>query len=186
MVTQNPQIRFTYEDYCQLSEDKRYELIDGEFYEMAPAPSSIHQRIVLKLARLLSDLVEQLGLGEVFISPFDVILSDNDVVQPDLFFVSRERLHLISIRGCEGAPDLVVEVMSPSTSRRDWELKRRLYAAYGVREYWIIDPAAGSIEVLVLSNGGYVSQGIVAGERALVSPILPGFTFPVAGIFPTD
>ena len=183
MATKNPKVRFTYEDYCQLPDDKRYELIDGEFYEMAPSPSSVHQWASFTLARLMADFVYRLALGVVYVAPYDVILSDNDTMQPDILFVAEGRRDIITQRACEGAPDLVVEVLSPSTSSRDLGLKRERYARFGVREYWIVDPVARSIEVLVLENGAFVSKGIYTGEVSPESSVLPGFGFTVQGVF---
>ena len=184
MVTKNPKVRYTYEDYCQLPDDRRYELIDGEFYEMAPSPSSIHQRTLLKLARLMADFVESRLLGVVYIAPLDVILSENDTMQPDILFVSAGREGIITQRACEGPPDLVVEVLSPSTSRRDLGIKRRRYARFGVREYWLVDPVARSIEVLVLRDGEFVSLWVYAGEMLPDSEVMPGLVFAVSSIFP--
>ena len=184
MVTKNPKVRYTYEDYCQLPDDRRYELIDGEFYEMAPSPSSIHQRTLLKLARLIADFVESRLLGVVYIAPLDVILSENDTTQPDILFVSAGREGIITQRACEGPPDLVVEVLSPSTSRRDLGIKRRRYDLFGVREYWLVDPVARSIEVLVLRDGEFVSLGVYAGGMSPDSEVMPGLVFAVSSIFP--
>ena len=183
MVTGKPRVRYTYEDYCQLPDDKRYELIDGEFYEMAPSPITVHQRLLLTLARLLADWVDGHILGEVLVAPFDVILSDNDTFQPDILFVSESRRSIITHRACEGAPDLVVEILSPSTSQRDLGIKRERYALFGVREYWIVDPVALSLEVLALREGEYVSLGAYAGESSLESGVLPGFVLPALSIF---
>ena len=183
MVTRNPKVRFTYEDYCQLPDDKRYELIDGEFYEMAPSPITVHQRILLMLARLLADWVDQHEMGEVFIAPFDVILSENDTMQPDVLFVAEARRSIITRRACEGAPDLVVEILSPSTSRRDLGIKRERYALFGVREYWIVDPVAMSLEVLALREGEFVSLGTYTGEASPASEVVAGFSLPVMSIF---
>lgn len=184
MVTKNPKVRYTYEDYCQLPDDRRYELIDGEFYEMAPAPGSVHQWASFKLARLMADFVESRLLGVVYIAPLDVILSENDTMQPDILFVSAGREGIITQRACEGPPDLVVEVLSPSTSRRDLGIKRRQYARFGVREYWLVDPVARSIEVLVLRDGKFVSLGVYAGEMSPDSEVMPGLVFAVSSIFP--
>ena len=183
MVTRKPKVRHTYEDYCLLPDDKRFELIDGEFYEMAPSPITVHQRTLLFLARLLSDWVDLHGLGEVFIAPFDVILSEHDTFQPDVLFVSEARRSIITHRACEGAPDLVVEILSPSTSQRDLGIKRNRYALFGVREYWIVDPVACSLEVLALREGDYVSLGTHTGEDTPASEVLAGLTFPVMSIF---
>ena len=177
MATQKPKVRFTYEDYCQLPDDKRYELIDGEFYEMAPSPSAVHQWSSFALARLLADFVDRLALGVVYMAPFDVILSENDTLQPDILFVKEERQSIITHRACEGAPDLVVEVLSPSTSQRDLGIKRERYARFDVQEYWLVNPVARSIEVLVLREGVYFSLGVYAGEMSPESPVLPAWAF---------
>ena len=183
MATRNPKVRYTYEDYCRLPDDRRYELIDGELY-LAPSPGTLHQWSSFKLGRLMADFVDRLFLGVVFVAPYDVILSDNDTMQPDILFVAQGRRNIITERACEGAPDLVVEVLSPSTTRRDLVLKRARYAKFGVREYWVVNPATRSIEVLTLREGEYVSLGIYSGEMSPDSPVLPGFAFAVREIFP--
>ena len=185
MVTKNPKVRYTYADYCQLPDDTRYELIDGEFY-LIPSPGSQHQRVSFKLARLMADFVESLLLGVVYVAPLDVILSDHDTLQPDILFVAAGRESIITPRACEGAPDLVVEVLSPSTSRRDLVLKRERYARFGVREYWLVDPAARSLELLTLQDGVFHSRGIYTGNMTPASAVLPGFAFRVDALFPAD
>ena len=185
MVTKNPKVRYTYADYCQLPDDTRYELIDGEFY-LIPSPGSRHQRVSFRLARLMADFVESLLLGVVYVAPLDVILSDHDTLQPDILFVAAGRESIITPRACEGAPDLVVEVLSPSTSRRDLVLKRERYARFGVREYWLVDPAARSLELLTLQEGLFHSRGIYTGNMTPASAVLPGFVFRVDALFPAD
>jgi Uma2 family endonuclease len=182
MSTRKARVRFTYRDYCLLPEDKRYELIDGELY-MAPAPGSRHQRYLFRLARILADFVEQHSAGEVFISPFDVILSNTDVVQPDLVFISSQRQEIITERGCEGAPDLVVEVLSRSTRERDTEIKRKLYANYGIPEYWLVDPEAQTIEVLNLGDVDLVPQQVFTSGSNVTSTIIQELSIPVEQVF---
>ncbi len=145
---------WTYEDYLKLEDDKRYEIIEGELIE-TPAPSVTHQRLVKRLLKLLDEFVEKKSLGEVFVSPIDVILSDTNVVQPDLVFVSKERSDIVQNRGIFGAPDLVVEVISPSTLKKDTEDKKRIYARFGVKELWLIFPGEKAIEVFSLKGDGY-------------------------------
>ena len=133
-------IRLTYEDYCRLPSDgKRYEIIDGELF-VTPSPFRPHQRVVTRLTRYLSTFVEENELGEVFVAPFDVVFSRFDVVEPDLLYVSKGRLSVLTEKNVQGAPDLVVEVLSPSTAETDRTIKLKLYARYGVQEHWIIDP----------------------------------------------
>ena len=185
MSTRRAKVRFNYGDYCLLPEDKRYDLIDGELY-MAPAPSSRHQRLLLRLARLLADFIELHGLGEVYIAPLDVILSEQDVLQPDLLFVAQERREIISERGCEGPPDLVVEILSPATEQRDRELKRKVYAKYGVPEYWLVDPEAESIEVMTLEAEDFGSPSVYLREGLVVSRIIPRLSLAVSQVFQTQ
>lgn len=185
MVTKKPKVRYTYADYCQLPDDTRYELIDGELY-LIPSPGTAHQRAFLQLARRMADFVESRDLGVVYIAPFDVILSDHDTLQPDILFVAAGRQPIITARACEGPPDLVVEVLSPSTAGRDLALKRERYARFGVREYWLVDPVARSIEVLTWQEGAFHSQGIYAGDMSPVSAVLPGFIFRTDNIFPNS
>jgi len=152
----NPKIRFTYEDYKSLpeSETKRCELLGGELI-MVPPPSVYHQRIAKKLGFLLQGFVEERGLGEVFFAPLDVVLGKGEkreVVQPDIFFVSRERREIIAEEEVRGAPDLVIEITSPATEERDRHYKKTLYARHGVREYWIVDPEARTVEVFALGR----------------------------------
>ena len=175
---QNPQIKFTYRDYLLLPEQDRRELIEGEFY-MPPSPSFRHQNIVAHLGSKLRHYVEANKLGVVLFAPMDVVLSETNVVQPDILFISNERREIITPANISGAPDLVVEILSPSTAERDRELKLRLYSRYGVREYWIVDPDEESVHVLELGTdtiGTYASG-------AVSSPLLPGLRTDVEDIF---
>ena len=113
------------------------------------------------------------GLGLVYIAPLDVVLTDNDTVQPDILFVSTERLHIITGGKVQGAPDLVVEILSPSTAGYDMGYKMDLYARHGVKEYWIGDCEAETIRVLLLVNGAFVTAGVYGRGQTLTSPTLP-------------
>ena len=182
MVVTTPRVKFTYEDYRNTPEDKRYELLDGELV-VSPSPKTRHQRLIWSFGRPLADFVETKELGEVFFSPFDVVFSDTEVVQPDLLFVSNERSHIITEDNIRGAPDLVIEILSPSTADRDRTFKRTLYERHGVREYWMADPAARNITVLLLGEDGFELVGIYGEGQTLTSPTLRGFTLDVRGIF---
>ena len=132
-------IRLTYEDYCRLPSDgKRYEIIDGELF-VTPSPFRPHQRAVTRLTSHLSTFVEENGLGEVFVAPFDVVFSRFDVVEPDLLYVSKGRLSVLTEKNVQGAPDLVVEVLSPSTAETDRTIKLKLFAACPLRRSGILD-----------------------------------------------
>jgi Uma2 family endonuclease len=157
------------------------ELWDGELI-MSPSPSFFHQEIVVRFHDLLRAWVGKHGLGKTGVAPLDLILTERQVVQPDVFFVANDRLAILTDR-LRGAPDLVVEVLSPGTRRRDRIEKRDLYEQHGVKEYWLIDPEARTVEVLFLERGEYRLAGRwLPGEQA-ASRLLAGFTVPVAPLF---
>jgi Uma2 family endonuclease len=182
MATSRPKVRFTYSDYCLLPDDKRYELIDGDLY-MAPAPLIRHQVILRTLLSLLWPFVRDNGLGQVYSSPVDVIFSNEDVFQPDLLFVAAGREGIVTERACEGPPDLVIEILSPSTGQRDRELKRKVYANYGVKEYWLVDPENDSVQVLRLAEVDFADCGIFRSGSSLTTPLLPGLELLVSEVF---
>lgn len=178
-----PGPKFTYEDYQLLPEDKRYEIIEGELL-VAPAPTTRHQRILLELAIKLSLHSKAAGVGMVLPAPTDVILSHENIVQPDILFIAKERLGVVDpLGGVHGAPDLVVEILSPSTASRDQLVKRKLYGKYGVREYWVVDPASASIEVLVLRDSGLETWRVFPTGTVLHSPLLPDLLLPTGDVF---
>jgi Uma2 family endonuclease len=175
-------LRFTYEDYLLLPEDRRYEIIDGDLF-MTPAPGTPHQRIVGNLYLRLREHVDDRRLGEVLISPCDVVLSPTDVVQPDVLFVAVDRASIIGEKFISAAPDLVVEVLSPSTEDRDRTLKAKLYARAGVRELWIADTKEKRIEVLTNSGDGFRREALFGVGTVLRSTLLPGLEIPIAEVF---
>ncbi|MEK7280457.1 MAG: Uma2 family endonuclease, partial [Nitrospirota bacterium] len=157
-------IRFTYEDYAHFPDDrKQYQIVDGEVY-MVPAPVPYHQRVSWNIEIIVHNYVSRHDLGEVFHAPCDVILSNENVVQPDIFFISKDRLNIITEKNISGPPDLIIEILSPYTEKLDRTLKRDLYARYGVSEYWLADPATKSIEVLSLSGKEFSSIGIYGNK----------------------
>ena len=174
--------KLTYEDYASLPDDERYELIDGELIPM-PSPKEIHQRILLLLGASWLWFVLERHLGAVYAAPFDVILSPTNVVQPDLIFVSSARAHIITEDNIRGAPDLIVEILSPSTAGYDRTTKRNLYARHGVREYWLIDPYAKTITVLTLGANGYDTYAVYGECDTLTSPALAGFELNLSDLF---
>lgn len=183
MVT-NPSVRLTVRDYLDIPEEdeNRYELIDGELY-MAPAPSWEHQESTVNLVSILRAFVRANELGRVVASPIDVYLSNEDVFQPDIVFVSVERLNLIRSSGVHGAPDLVVEVLSPSTERIDRTLKAERYAMFGAKEYWQADPIAKTITVLRARNGAFERTGVFTEGMTVETPLLPGLRVDVSAVF---
>ncbi|HUF76884.1 MAG TPA: Uma2 family endonuclease, partial [Longimicrobiales bacterium] len=138
----------------------RYEVIDDELV-VTPGTTARHQRIVRELMYRLVGFTKEQGLGEVFSAPFDVLFAEGDYVEPDLLFVRSDRLHLVSDRGVEGPPDLVVEVVSPSTAARDRGAKLDRYRLFGVAEYWVVDPDGQTVEVWDLAGGA--SEPVVYG-----------------------
>ena len=180
----NAQARLTYRDYFDLPEsDDRYELIDGELY-MAPTPIPEHQIFVYFLAKVIEEFVTRHRLGRMIISPQDVVLSDDIVVQPDIMFVSNERLHIIKWgHFVQGSPDLVVEVLSPSTERFDRTVKRERYARFGVREYWTADIVGRTIEVNVSSGDEFEVVGVYGEGDIFESPLLTGLEVDISGVF---
>ena len=179
MVTQT---KLTYQDYANTPDDERYELIDGVLI-MVPAPNIAHQRSHRNLGVQMTTFVDQRELGEVFLAPTDVVLSDTDVVQPDVLFISKERQHIITEANIQGAPDLVVEILSPSTSRNDWREKRDLYAEHGVNEYWVVDTANRVVYVMLLKDGVLDIVETYASGDVLTSPTLKGFEVSVDDLF---
>ena len=183
VTTTKPRTKLTYEDYLNTPDDERYELINGELI-MAPSPRWAHQEADMEIGSILHTFVKRYNLGVVCSAPFDVVLSDTDVVQPDLLFVSRERLHIITEDNIQGAPDLAVEILSPSTSARDRGYKRDLYAKHGVKEYWQVDTDAKRITVLSLNaDGDYDVVAVYGVGQTLASPLLPGFALNLDEIF---
>jgi Uma2 family endonuclease len=170
----------TYEDYCQSKGEGRWELIAGEPFSMSPAPTPVHQRIVRKLAVALTDGLQG-GTCEVFVSPIDVKFSNHDVVQPDLVVVCDP--NQIADRGIEGAPSLVIEVVSPSSLRHDRIRKFNLYAKYGIGEYWIVSPYPAMLEVFSLSGEEYRAAAMLSDLDAIHSPAFPQLKFPLTDIF---
>src|SRR4030066_1697600 len=165
--------KYTYEDYLQNPEDQRYELIEGELI-MSPSPIPKHQRISGKIDFILRKFVTENNIGEVFYAPCDVYLDEENVVQPDILFISEERTHIIGKTHIQGAPDLAVEILSESTAYTDLMKKKRLYARFGVKEYWIVDPDGKTIELHCLKEGVFVLFKSFSENDELESPLLPG------------
>lgn len=181
MVTK-PATKLTYADYLNAPGEERYELIDGGLVVVG-SPSIAHQTVSMGLSLEVGNFVRERALGQVFHAPTDVILTDTDVVQPDLVFVSKERGHVVTSANIQGAPDLVVEILSPSTASLDRTTKRDLYAEHGVKEYWIADPAAQTVAVMLLKDGGFDVVGEYGREDTLTSPTLEGLTLDLNKLF---
>ncbi len=177
-----PRIKFTVNDYMTAPPDKRYQLLDGEMI-VAPSPTERHQAISGNLYVILRQYVNLRNLGRVWYAPLDVVLSNHDVAQPDVFFISNERSDIVTEANIQGAPDLVVEVLSPGTTQYDRGYKRSLYGHHGVREYWLVDPEAETVEVLTSNSEGLVSHGTYHRGDMLTSPLLEGLSISLEQIF---
>ena len=175
-------VKFTYEDYLLMEEEKRYEIIDGRRY-MVAAPTPYQQWISARLEQVLRAFVETHDLGLVLDAPCDVVLSPTDIVQPDIFFIAQEHRDIVTERNIWGAPDLVVKILSPTTAQRDRDVKRKLYAAHGVREFWIVSPEGQTVEVLELGETGYRRTGLYARDEKLHSPSFPELAIRLASVF---
>ena len=183
MVDAKPKTKLTYEDYRNTPDDERWELLNGELV-MAPSPATTHQRVFRRLFLMLNSFVVPMGLGEVLSAPLDVILSDTNVVQPDVLFVSNQREHIIHDANIKGAPDLVIEILSPSTASRDWRTKLDLYAQHGVRESWVVDPDGQRIWVMAGPEVELHEVDNYGREDRLTSPTLTGFSANLDQVFP--
>ncbi len=181
----NQRTKLTVKDYMETPDDVRCQLIDGELI-LAPSPTTKHQRISIEISMAVSQFVRRHGLGVVFYAPLDVLLTANDVFQPDILFISNERREIRTAANIQGAPDLVVEILSPSTERHDRGRKQEIYGRLGVREYWIVDPQAETVEVLSESHSGLTATATYGFEDALVSPLLPGLSIDLAEVFAED
>ncbi|MCI5212312.1 MAG: Uma2 family endonuclease [Candidatus Electrothrix sp. ATG2] len=184
---------YTYADYLSWDDQDRWELINGEVWDMSPAPSRLHQEISIRLSSLLYDFFRRRDCS-VYAAPFDVRLPDEDhaedhavttVVQPDISVIcDREKL---DERGCVGAPDLVVEILSPSTAAKDLKVKRALYEEHGVREYWLFHPVDRTVMAYRLGpNRQYVKAEIFDRDDLLGSPLFDGLEIPLTEIFQED
>ncbi|MBF0409859.1 MAG: Uma2 family endonuclease [Candidatus Riflebacteria bacterium] len=180
---------YTYGDYLNWPDEERYEIIDGEVFDMTPAPLTVHQRILLNLALPFGNYLKGKPC-KLFIAPFDIRLPKADepdkdvrtVVQPDLVVIC-EKIK-IDRRGCRGAPDLAIEILSPSTASKDSIRKLALYESHGVKEYWIINPETETLTVFWLSEKGKYSPGKKYSKNESISPhIFPELKIQISEIF---
>lgn len=183
MTTRPERTLLTYEDYCRLPDDlNRYELFEGVLV-VAPSPNRAHQTAVSSLHLILGRHVRDQRLGMVWVAPYDVLLNDNTIVQPDLLFVAQDRLHIAELRYVRGAPDLVIEVLSPGTPQREREAKRDLYARYGVPHYWEFDPDRRTAEAYLLLGGSYSLVRSAQGSESFSASPFPDLMIPLHEIW---
>jgi Uma2 family endonuclease len=174
---------FTYEDYLQLPDNgKRYEIIEGELY-MSPAPTLGHQRAVRRFLNAIENFLEENPIGEVFPTPTDIILSDIDVLQPDIVFISKAKIDRLTHENIQGAPDLVIEVLSPYTEKRDRTVKLKAYTKYGVVEYLMANQEQEALEVWRRKGKKLVYHALLDKIQTFTTPLLPALEIPLKKIF---
>ena len=185
-MTQTAQIiQWTYEDYLLFPDDgKRHEIIEGNC-SMSPSPKTRHQKISFRLTSLLDNYLRKTRTGEAFAAPTDVVLSDINIVEPDLLVILAARASIITDRNIQGAPDIVIEILSDSTRKTDEITKKKLYEQYGVLEYWIVDPELSQVKVYRLAEGRYGRFEERAEERheTLTTSLLPGLEILLTDLF---
>lgn len=170
-------------DYQAMPQGPPYfQLIEGDLI-MSPSPTTLHQRIAGRLLSLIHTFLESHPIGEVFMAPLDVFLSDTNVYQPDVMFVSNERRSIITDHGLEGAPDLVIEILSPSTAAHDQGFKRKVYARTGVLELWLIDPLERRIQIYELQSRPDLPSATHGPKAVYSTKLLPGLKFKASDIF---
>lgn len=178
------ELKLTVEDYFALPEGgPRCQLIDGELIPMAPAPNRFHQAVLGNLHLLIAQWLKKNPIGELYLAPFDVQLDSLNLFQPDLVFVSRKRSSIFSNTGTQGAPDLVVEILSPSTARLDLGTKRSLYAQHGVDEMWIVDPDGLEVRIYRFAELADRPVAVYYSGDTFQSAHFPGLSLPVDEVF---
>ena len=178
--------KLTYDDLANLSdESKRYEILDGDL-AVTPSPATRHQRISGNLFSLLHAHVRERGLGRVYCAPTDVILDAHTVVVPDLLFVSAAHAAIVQPHAIVGPPDLLVEILSPSTAHRDKGIKAKLYARFGVEHFWLVDPVECVLETFHAAQGtadAYVTSGRYVGDAVVRTDPLPDLAIELAKVW---
>lgn len=185
MAIDLPTQLLSYDDYAAIDDGHRYQVVDGVLV-MSPSPSTRHQRLSLDLATTLNSFTKQHRLGQVFMAPFDVVLvyeRPATVLQPDILFVAKDN-PVLTPANVRGAPDLAIELLSPSTAKLDMGRKRALYAEHGVKEFWVIPYEFDRIEVRQLGEGGHFAPAVIYEPGStLTTPLLPGFELDVESLF---
>jgi len=182
MQTETSTKQYTYQDYLKINDDNQYELIGGELL-LVLAPKTIHQWICGELFGEIRNFVRRNNFGEVYDAPTDVYLSETEKPQPDILFISANRLNIITEDNIKGAPDLVVEVLSPSTASRDKVKKSKMYYTHGVKEYWIVDPSAKAVQVFTPGEKNWNLVESYDEDGILLSPLLPGLEIKLKDVF---
>lgn len=183
VATTRPMLPMTYDEYALLPQDRnRHEVIEGELY-MTPSPSRDHQAVVTLLGSILLEHALSRGLGMVFVAPLDVVLTETNVLQPDILFLRAGRVPPRGAKNVSVPPDLIVEVVSPSSAEQDRELKMQVYARHGVPHYWIVDSDARTLEIYALAGDAYAAAGMFSGDATATTPLFPGLAIPLARLW---
>jgi Uma2 family endonuclease len=173
---------FTYQDYLMIPDDQRYELIEGELI-MTPSPAPYHQWLLKNIAFDLEKFIREKKTGKIFYAPCDVYLDNENVLQPDILYISKKRINIIGKKNIQGAPDLVIEILSESTAYRDMVKKKKLYARFGVKEYWLVDPGEKTVEIYLLENNSFILAKRFGEKDILESPLFSGLKIKLLRIF---
>lgn len=183
LVYSSDQVKFTYDDYRQLPDDgKRYEIIDGELY-MSTSPTSHHQFIADNFLVVIAVYLKTNPVGKVVSAPLEVYFSKTNLAHPDVMFISKNRQDIIKLTQIKGAPDLVIEVLSPGTEKIDRTVKLKMYAQFGVKEYWMAREKTATVEIYRRRGEELVLVARLGKSDVLISPLLPGLEIPLAEIF---
>lgn len=174
--------RYTYQDYLQTPEGNLYELLNGNLV-MSPSPYTKHQVVSMELTLLLGTFVKQKKLGKIFDAPTDVYFDDDNCVQPDLLYIANEHSHIITEKNIKGVPDLIIEIVSPSSVHRDTVEKKQLYARFGVNEFWLVYPDEKIIEIYVIKKNNYILGKCFMQGDILESPLFKGLKIKLEEVF---
>jgi Uma2 family endonuclease len=184
----SPGVKLTCDDFVQFPDDgQRHELIDGEHY-VTPSPNTKHQRVSINLTVLIGSWLERNPIGQLFHAPFDVVFSNVDVVEPDLLYLSNARAaDALTPQHVRGVPELVIEIGSPGTRKRDETVKRQLYKRAGVSEYWVVDPEIDTIRVYRRDGDAFARVTELSADAGdiLTTSLLPGLEVPVLRVLST-
>jgi Uma2 family endonuclease len=167
--------RLTYSDYVQMTppDSGKFQLIEGELV-VRTSPSTKHQRIILVIIKYLETYIKKNSIGEIFLSPLDVVLGEHNTYQPDLLFILESNKKIIEETKINGTPDMVVEVLSPSNAYYDLVIKKKIYESSGVKEYWIVDPIQDALDLYVLQNNKFQHKVQIEKKGIIPSEIFPG------------
>ena len=175
--------KYNYDDYLNLPEDgKRYEVINGELV-MSAAPNTFHQTISNNIEDELRSFIKMSKSGKMFHAPVDVLISETNVVQPDIIYISKDRSDIITENNINGTPDLIMEILSPGSAYYDLLEKKELYEQFGLKEYWIVDPKKQRVDIYLNVNQQFELNQRAESEGSVKSIMIKGFEISLESIF---